>query len=106
MVYLPVIRTARLGAHVTAPAYHRRKRVPCRASLSRLGVFHSLRPLNPTSLHPRSSARIKSRFGGRAANAEVLAIHAKRQRIRELAPGLQNLIKLPEIALVHIAGGV
>src|SRR4051812_20951739 len=64
--YLPVISAARLGAQVTPAVYHRRNTVPCAASLSRLGVAHSLRPLNPTSPQPRSSAKMNTTFGGRS----------------------------------------
>jgi hypothetical protein len=56
IVYLPVSRAARLGAQTTPAVYQRLKTVPCPASRSRWGVFHSVRPLNPTSPQPRSSA--------------------------------------------------
>src|SRR5215213_9457193 len=69
MVYLPVISAARLGAHVTPAAYQRRKIVPCEASRSRFGVAHSVRPLNPTSPQPRSSARISTTLGDRESAA-------------------------------------
>ena len=41
--------------------------MPRAARRSSLGVVHSVRPLNPTSPHPMSSATIKTMLGGRSA---------------------------------------
>src|SRR5262245_44514383 len=82
MVYLPVMSTARLGAQVTAPVYQRRKIVPCFAKRLRLGVRHSFRPLKPTSLHPRSSARIITRFGRGAGSPPRLSVGIAQEKIR------------------------
>src|SRR5690242_13964589 len=63
MVYLPVSRHAREGAQDGEAVYQRLNTVPCDASRSMLGVSQSLRPLNPTSAYPRSSASRMTKLG-------------------------------------------
>src|SRR5690242_18195305 len=82
MPYRPVRNAARLGAQTTAAEYQRRKIVPCDASRSRFGVDHSLRPQNPTSPYPRSSARINTMFGGRSAPRTAGANRTRAKQIR------------------------
>src|SRR5688500_16668452 len=81
---------ARLGAQVTPAAYQRRNTVPCFASRSRFGVFQSFRPLNPTSPHPRSSARIKTMLGGVSRAADGDDTKDTKARKKRIKPGFIN----------------
>ena len=62
-----VRRVSREGAHTGAPAYADVKTMPLAASASMCGVemFRLVfGPVKPTSPNPRSSERIKRKFGG------------------------------------------
>src|SRR5262249_38081151 len=87
MPYLPVISAARLGAQTVPAVYQRVKIVPCLANRSRCGVFHSFRPLKPTSDQPRSSAKRKTKLG---LSAAVVGAARARRAARESASRMRG----------------